>query len=162
VISRRWWSRRHVIQASSSAPLRWSPRLGRNDNSGGMQRLLFEQVDDGEFSGRVCEYVDGMLPKIVENVIGGGLNSGSELEGGVNESISVRSSKCRVSKGSFESLDEWGLSAEENLTIAEELDASSFSPKSSNSSADSSESGSACFADESLPFPLFFGAGGCG
>jgi hypothetical protein len=105
-----------------------------------------------------------MLPKIVENVIGGGLNSGSELEGGVNESISVRSSKCRVSKGSFESLDEWGLSAEENLTIAEEPDASSFSPKSSNSSADSSElySGSACFADESLLFPPFFGAGGCG
>src|SRR5271155_3164939 len=108
-----------------------------------------------------------MLPKIVENVIGRGLNSGSmgnELEGGVNESISIWSSKCKVSKGSFESLDEWGLNAEENLTTAEELDTSSSAPKSSNSSTDSSElySGSACFADEPLPFLLFFGAGGCG
>ena len=108
-----------------------------------------------------------MLPKIVENVIGGGLNSGSmgnELEGGVNKSISIWSSKCSVSNGSFESLDECGLNAEENLTIAEELDASSSSPKSSNSSTDSSElhSGSDCFAGETLPFPLFFGTGGGG
>ena len=107
-----------------------------------------------------------MLPKIVENVIGEGLNSGSignEL-GGVNESISICPSKCRVSKGSFESFDEWGLNAEENLTTAEELDTSSSAPKSSNSSTDSSElySGFACFADETLPFLLFFGAGGCG
>jgi hypothetical protein len=88
---------------------------------------------------------------------------GNELEGGVNESISDWSSRCRVPKGSLESLDEWGLDAEENLTTAEELDASSSSLQSSNSSTDSSElySGSACFADET-PFPLFFGAGGCG
>ena len=108
-----------------------------------------------------------MLPKFVENVIGEGLNSGSignELEGGVNESISICLSKCKVLKGLFESLDEWGLNAEENLTTAEELDASSSSLKSSNSSMDSSElySGSACFAHETLPFPLFFGAAGCG
>ena len=150
--------------------MRWSPRLGprlgRNDNSGGIQWLPFDHVDDGEFSCRLSEYVDGVLPKTDENAIGGGLNSGSmgnELEGGVNESISIWSSKCSVSNGSFESLDEWGLNTEENLTIAEELDASS-SPKSSNSSTDSTElySGSACFADETLPFPLFFGAGGCG
>jgi hypothetical protein len=109
-----------------------------------------------------------VLPKIVANVIGGELNSGAmgnELEGGVNKSISIWSSKCRVSKGSFESLDEGGLNAEENLTTAaEELDAFSSSPKSSNSSTYSSElySGSACFACEHLLFPLLFGDGGRG
>jgi hypothetical protein len=84
-------------------------------------------------------------------------------EGGVNESINIWSSNCRISNGSLESLDERGLNAEENLTTAEELDASS-SPKSSNSSTDSSElvSGSAPFAGEGLPFPLFLGAGGGG
>ena len=86
-------------------------------------------------------------------------------EGGVSESIAICSSRCSRSNRSFESFDESGLIAEENLTTAEEPDASSSSSSNSSiSSAESSElvSGSTVFVGETLAFPLFFGAAGGG
>ena len=132
-----------------------------------MQTDVGETVDDGRSSLRLREYEAGDTPDTVEKKSGDGLNSGSMgNEGGVSKSIAICSCRCSISKGSFESLDESGLIAEENLTIVEELEASSLSPSSSSNSsilsADSSELVSGLFVCETLRFPLLFGDTGGG